>query len=115
MVTAFRTFVRAVLTVKVPDLEPFLIKSAPGVVADAGSLLERVTTISAGAAIVKETVPLAEVPPLTEEGDTVIEASPSAGVTVSVAYFVGPGFDARTTTGTVTDTGTVAIVKLPEF
>ena len=79
-----------------------------------GSELDSVTAIPPlGAALLSVTVPVAEVPPATEVGLTVKEASPAAE-TVTVAVALAPLAVAVSVAVVVVATGVVVTVKLAD-
>jgi len=80
----------AVVTWKVPVVEPATTVAVAGTVAE-GLLLESVTVAAEAAAPLSVTVPLEEVPPLTVVGFKVTEASAGLIVTLRLAVAVWAG------------------------
>jgi len=80
----------AVVTWKVPVVEPAATVAVAGTVAE-GLLLESVTAAADAAAPLSVTVPLEEVPPLTVVGFKVTEASAGLIVTLRLAVAVWAG------------------------
>ena len=90
IVTVFVVVWVFVVTVKLAEVLPVATVTLLGTVATAVELLERVTTVPAeGAGPVRVTVPVEEVPPVTELGLRAMELKVPA-VTVKLAVLVTP-------------------------
>jgi len=77
-------------TVKVAVVLPAAILTEPGTFADVLLLDSDTETPPEGAAPVKVTVPVADVPPVTVEGLTETDERETAGATVSAAVLLTP-------------------------
>jgi hypothetical protein len=118
MVTVFDDVTVLVPTVNVFELDPAATRTLEGTVAVAVLELVSVTVAPpAGADAVSVAVPCEGLPPVTEEGERLIEASAAGGgcatgVTVRLAVFLTPAYVPVMTTVTAEVTDDVLTAKI---
>ena len=118
IVTVFEDVTVLVLTVNVLELDPAATTTLEGTVAVAVLELVSVTAAPpAGAVAVSVALPCEGLPPVTEEGERLIEASAAesgceTGVTVRLAVFLTPAYVAVMTTVAAEATDDVLTAKI---